>query len=68
VILLFSFRTSAIAVAPASPMLFTFECWWENSRKRKKIFTVKVEMSDAFVFFQSISNRNSSCTANIVPF
>jgi hypothetical protein len=38
VMLLFSFKALAIAVALASPILFTFEYWWRSTRKRKNTY------------------------------
>jgi hypothetical protein len=67
VMLLFPSKASAIAVAPVTPILLSFECWWRSIRKRK-ILTGKGEISDAFVFFQSISDCSCSCISNVVHF
>jgi hypothetical protein len=65
--LLLSFKALAIAVAPASPIPMSFECWWKSTKKRK-ILTAKVKSDDVFVFFQSIGNYSCPCISNLVAF
>jgi hypothetical protein len=56
----------AILVAPASPMLLSFDVG--KKHRKEKILTSKVEVGDGLIAFYGIGYFGCPCISNVVDF